>query len=92
MQERVVVRHLETKDYDTALNYLDQLLAECVASERHTLQKLEVQLRLAKLTEAQTFSAHAAGQPYFRNSAPIHAMRGRITFYSGNEQLAKKQL
>jgi len=36
-QEKVVIRHVEKADYETALNYVDQILAECVASEKHTL-------------------------------------------------------
>ena len=39
--ERVVSRHLEKGDYDTALNYIDQILQECVSSETHSFQKLE---------------------------------------------------
>ena len=39
--ERVVSRHLEKGDYDTALNYIDQILQECVSSESHSFQKLE---------------------------------------------------
>ena len=39
--ERVVSRHLEKGDYDTALNYIDQILQECVSSEAHSFQKLE---------------------------------------------------
>ena len=39
--ERVVSRHLEKGDYDTALNYIDQILRECVSSETHSFQKLE---------------------------------------------------
>ena len=39
--ERVVSRHLEKGDYDTALNYIDQILQECISSETHSFQKLE---------------------------------------------------
>ena len=39
--ERVISRHLEKGDYDTALNYIDQILQECVSSEAHSFQKLE---------------------------------------------------
>ena len=41
MQERVVVRHVEKNDYETAINYLDQILFECVASQEHVIKKIE---------------------------------------------------
>ena len=91
-QERVVVRHVEKSDYETALTYIEQILAECPGSERHTLKKLEFMARTAKLTEAQTFSSQVCQWSCFRQSGPLQAMRGRIIFYNGNEVLAKKQL
>jgi|LauGreDrversion4_2_1035121.scaffolds.fasta_scaffold211945_2 hypothetical protein len=36
-QEKVVIRHIEKADYETALNYVEQILAECSASEKHTI-------------------------------------------------------
>ena len=55
-QERVVVRHVEKADYDTAVSYLDQILTECVQSEPHAFQKLEYLLRASKLSDAMTYS------------------------------------
>jgi hypothetical protein len=54
-QERVVVRSVEKPDYETALQYIDQILGECPGSVRHALQKLEYLARSAKLQEAATF-------------------------------------
>jgi tetratricopeptide (TPR) repeat protein len=68
-QERVVARHLDKGDYDTALNYIDQILAECPLSEGHTYQKLEYLLRSSKLQEAVAFSQQAAQT--FKQSARI---------------------
>ena len=90
IQERVIARHLEKQDYETALNSLDQILTECPASEVHALQKLEFLLRSSKLQEAVTYSQQAA--QIFRDSAKVLGMRGRITFYNGNDSLARKQL
>ena len=59
-QERVVARHIEKSDYDTAINYLDQILSECVQSESHSYLKLEYLLRASKLSEAVTYSQQAA--------------------------------
>jgi hypothetical protein len=36
-QERVVARHVEKQDFETSAQYLDQILAECPASESHAL-------------------------------------------------------
>lgn len=65
-QERVVIRHLEKNDYETALTYVDQVLNSCPGSERHTLQKIEYQVRTANLTDANTFSQQAASMTCFR--------------------------
>jgi len=46
-QERVVVRHSEKNDFATAVNYLTQILAECPASERHSILKLQYLLKSA---------------------------------------------
>lgn len=91
-QERVVVRSVEKPDYETALQYIDQILGECPGSERHALQKLEFLARSAKLQEATTFCNQIAGWNCFKQSGAIQAMSGRITFYNGNEVLAKKKL
>ena len=64
-----MARHLEKGDYDTAINYLDQILSECVQSEAHAYMKLEYLLRGSKLSDAVTYSQQAAQQ--FRNSARI---------------------
>jgi hypothetical protein len=58
--ERVVSRHLEKGDYDTAVDYIDQIIQECVSSESHAFQKLEYLLKASKLSDAFSYSQLAA--------------------------------
>ena len=92
MQERVVVRHVEKNDYETAINYLDQILFECVASQEHVIKKIEYQLRSSKVAEAVAYSLQVSTTPHFKHAVNIQAWRGRVLFYSGNEPLAIKHL
>jgi tetratricopeptide (TPR) repeat protein len=89
-QERVVARHVEKGDFETAVTYLDQVLQECALSESHAYLKLEYLLRASKLAEAVTYSQQAA--LLFKASPRIQGMRGRIIFYNGNDALGRKQL
>ena len=54
--EKVVVRHVEKNDYPTAVEYLNQILGECPASEKHSIQKIECLLKSSLLTEAEKFT------------------------------------
>jgi len=91
-QERVVQRSIENKDFESAVNYITQILQECVASEKHSLLKLELLLKGSKLKEAVEFSRELVMNSIFSNSPIIKAARGKLLVYNGEEVEGKKLL
>ena len=49
-------RSIDNNDFQSAANYVTQILAECIASERHLGMKFELLLRSSQLTEAVDYS------------------------------------
>ncbi len=64
-QERVVQRSIENKDFESAVNYVNQILQECVASEKHALLKIELLLKGSRLKEAVDYSKELMNNPHF---------------------------
>lgn len=91
-QERVVQRSIENKEFDTAVTYLTQILQECIASEKHSLLKIECLLKGSKLKEAVEYSKELVQNPVFQNSPVIKGARGKLLVYNGDDIEGKKQL
>ena len=49
-------RSIDNNDFQAAINYVTQVLAECVASERHVGMKFELLLKNSQLKEAVDYS------------------------------------
>jgi hypothetical protein len=67
--ERVVKRSLEKNDFETAIKYLDNIIAECPYSLEHHLLKIEYMVRGYKLKDALEFSSRVVQMKQFANNA-----------------------
>ncbi len=67
--ERVVKRSAEKGDYETAVKYLDNVIAECPHSLEHPLLKVEYLVRGYKLKDAQDYSAKVVQMKQYSNNA-----------------------
>ena len=86
----MVQRSIENKEFDTAVTYVSQILQECVASEKHSLSKIELLLKASKLKEAVDFTRELILNPVFQNNATIKGARGRLLVYNGDDVEGKK--
>lgn len=91
-KERVVTRSIENNDLTAAINYTNQILAECPASERHCDMKFQLLMKNSELKEAVAYSKEVAQIAYFQNIPSIMGWRGRMLIYNGNDEEGKKVL
>jgi hypothetical protein len=83
--QRVVKRTEEKGEHDTAVKYLDNILAECPGSLRHALQKIQNLLDDYKLKEALEYSKYLLGNKLFKDEPEVIEWGAKILIYSSKE-------
>lgn len=85
-------RSIENNDYESAVTYINQVLQECTASEKHCLLKMELMLKASQLKEAVNYSRELMLNSYFSKNPSILGWRGRLLVYNGDDTEGKKVL
>ena len=79
-------------DYETAAKYLTNVIAECPASIKHIVLKIECLLKVPNIDEALSYTESLMRNPQYTSNPSIVGWRGRALIYSGNEAQGQKFL
>lgn len=80
------------KDYERAVTYCTNIMANCPAAPNYAAMKCEYLLRALRLKDAKDFSAELMKNPDMMNVPLIKCWRGRIFLYGGQENAGKQML